>query len=469
MRDDVLARLAALNEALGALPVYQIAGRVIGVAGLTVEIAGLSALAGIGQRVRIEADGETWRAEIVGIAQGIHKALVYGHPERLRAGLRVVMEAPARSLRAGAANPFEDFGALAVSEAWLGRVIDPLGQPIDGKGPLPSGPHPLRLRANPPLATERARLGGRLDLGVKALNVFTTAALGQRLGLFAASGIGKSTLLSMIARFAVCDVVVLALIGERGREVREFIEEHLGAEKAARSVVVVATSDAPPLLRRDCAYAATTIAEYFRDQGRSVLLVMDSLTRFCQALREIALSSGEFPAARGFPPSVFTELPRLLERAGPGRERPGELPGYITGLYTVLVDGDDHDEPIADAVRGILDGHIVLSRRIAEAGRYPPIDVLRSLSRTMSQVTPAEEMALAQRGRAVLARYGEIKRLWEMGVYEKGRNGEFDALLELGARLEAFLAQDQNEPSLLETGFAELAALLGTSPLPSAA
>lgn len=464
MRDNVLARLGALNETLRSLPVYEIAGRVTGVAGLSVEIAGLSALAGIGQRVRIEAEGESWFAEIVGFGQGTHKALVYGHPERLRAGLRVVMSAPAHALLTGQANPFEDFGTLPVNDAWLGRVIDPLGRPIDGRGVLPAGPRPLPLRAAPPPATERARLGGRLDLGVKALNVFATAALGQRLGLFAASGIGKSTLLSMIARFAVCDVVVLALIGERGREVREFIEEHLGAEKAGRSVAVVATSDAPPLLRRDCAYAATTVAEYFRDQGRSVLLVMDSLTRFCQALREIALSSGEFPAARGFPPSVFTELPRLLERAGPGCETPGGRGGYITGLYTVLVDGDDHDEPIADAVRGILDGHIVLSRRIAEAGRYPPIDVLRSLSRTMSQVTPPEEMALARRGRAVLARYAEIRRLWEMGVYEKGRNGEFDALLELGARLEAFLAQDQNEPSLLETGFAELATLLGDIP-----
>ncbi len=241
------------------------------------------------------------------------------------------------------------------------RVIDPAGQPLDGRGALPRGDQPRPVRANPPEATSRARLGPRLDLGVRVLNTFATCRQGQRLGLFAGSGVGKSTLLSMLARYTACDVAVLALVGERGREVREFLEDDLGPEGLARSVVVTATSDTPPLMRREAAYAAMTVAEHFRDQGKSVLLLMDSVTRFCLALREIGLSVGEPPATRGYPPSVFAELPRLLERAGPGPEREGGA-GHITALFTVLVEGDDHNEPVADAVRGILDGHVVLDR-----------------------------------------------------------------------------------------------------------
>jgi flagellum-specific ATP synthase len=239
-------------------------------------------------------------------------------------------------------------GTLAVADGWVGRVIDPLGRPLDGKGALPCGPAPRPLRAAPPPATARARLGGRISLGVRALDLFATCRQGQRLGLFAGSGIGKSTLLAMLARQAACDVVVLALVGERGREVREFLEDDLGADGLARSVVVVATSDMPPLMRREAACAAMTVAEHFRDTGRHVLLLMDSVTRYCLALREIALSAGEPPATRGYPPSVFAELPRLLERAGPGPSSGG---GSITAMFTVLVEGDDHNEPVADAVR----------------------------------------------------------------------------------------------------------------------
>ena len=268
---------------------------------------------------------------------------------------------------------------LAPCDGWLGRVIDPLGNPVDGRGALPRGDRPLPVRAGPPDATGRARLGDRLDLGVTALNLFTTCRSGQRLGLFAGSGVGKSTLLSMLARQTACDVAVLALVGERGREVREFLEDDLGPEGLARCVVVTATSDTPPLLRREAAYAAMTVAEHFRDQGKSVLLLMDSVTRFCLALREIGLSVGEPPATRGYPPSVFAELPRLLERAGPGPEREGGA-GQITALFTVLVEGDDHNEPIADAVRGILDGHVVLDRRNRRGrplprGRRAPVAV----------------------------------------------------------------------------------------------
>ena len=253
---------------------------------------------------------------------------------------------------------------------WLGRVIDPLGTPMDARGALPRGT-PRPVRAGPPEAATRARLGPPIDLGVRVLNCFTTCRTGQRLGLFAGSGVGKSTLLAMLARNTACDVVVLALVGERGREVREFIEDDLGPDGLARAVVVIATSDAPPLMRREAAYAALTVAEYFRDQGKSVLLLMDSVTRFCLALRELGLAAGEPPATRGYPPSVFAELPRLLERAGPGPVLPDGRAGQITGLFTVLVEGGDHDEPVADAVRGILDGH-VCARPSHRRGRTLP-------------------------------------------------------------------------------------------------
>jgi flagellum-specific ATP synthase len=467
MRRDTLASLRQLSQVLGDLPVASAAGTVRGVAGLAIDIAGLAHHAAIGQRVAILGAGDApVLAEILGFSGGTQKAMTLGHTERIKAGMEARIVATARRFSSGEDEPFADRGGLLVSEGWLGRVVDPFGAPLDGKGYLPAGPRACALRAPPPPATSRARLGGALDLGVRVLNTFATASLGQRLGLFAASGVGKSTLLSMIARHTECDVVVLALIGERGREVREFIEEHLGAEKMARSVVVVATSDAPPLARRESAHAAMAIAEYFRDEGQSVLLVMDSVTRYCQSLREIALSAGEFPAARGYPASVFTELPRLLERAGPGAEGTDGSAGFITGIFTVLVDGDDHDEPIADAVRGILDGHIVLARRIAEAGRYPPVDVARSLSRTMEAAISATDMALAQRGRALLARHAELARLIEMGVYEAGRNAEFDQIVAKGRAIEALLAQPRAARVAIEESFADLAQVIGTGSEP---
>jgi flagellum-specific ATP synthase len=295
-------------------------------------------------------------------------------------------------------------------------------------------------------------------LGVRALDLFTTCREGQRLGLFAGSGVGKSTLLAMLAQQAACDVVVLALVGERGREVREFIEDDLGPA-LSRAVVVVATSDQPPLVRRECAYAAMTVAEYFRDQGQSVLLLMDSVTRFCLALREIGLASGEPPATRGYPPSMFAELPCLLERAGPGIG-----PGSITGLFTVLVEGDDHNEPIADAVRGILDGHAILDRRIAEGGRYPAIDVLRSLSRTVPGcLKPAEATAMLD-ARAILAVHAELADLVRLGAYKAGVDAESDRALRLAPRIHALLHQDRNDHSTFDEAFAALGNTLERRP-----
>ncbi len=276
---------------------------------------------------------------------------------------------------------------------------------------------------------------------------------GQRLGLFAGSGVGKSTLLSMLARYTACDVAVLALVGERGREVREFLEDELGPEGLARSVVVVATSDSAPLLRRQAGYAAMTVAEHFRDQGKTVLLLMDSVTRFCLALREIGLSAGEPPTTRGYPPSVFAELPRLLERAGPGLEGPDGNAGSITALFTVLVEGDDQNEPVADATRGILDGHVILDRRIGERGRYPAVDVLRSLSRAASGCLDADQAALLRRARGILALHADMADMVRLGAYRTGTDPAVDEAVALAPRIEAVLRQDRNEHSSLADSF----------------
>jgi flagellum-specific ATP synthase len=346
---------------------------------------------------------------------------------------------------------------LAVSDGWLGRVVDPLGRPLDGGGPLPPGPLLRPVRGAAPEAGRRGRLGPRLDLGVRALDAFATCRRGQRLGLFAASGVGKSTLLSMLASGADCDVTVLALVGERGRELREFIEDDLGAEGLRRSVVVCATSDSTALMRREAAYAAMTVAEHFADQGKQVLLLMDSVTRFAMALREIGLAAGEPPATRGYTPGVFAELPRLLERAGPREEGSA---GAITGLFTVLVEGDDHDEPVADAVRGILDGHVVLDRSIGERGRYPAVDVLRSLSRTVPGCLLPAERELATRARRVLSVQAEMADLVRLGAYRAGTDPAVDEALRLAPRIEAVLAQGKGERGTVEGAFAALAAAM---------
>jgi flagellum-specific ATP synthase len=299
----------------------------------------------------------------------------------------------------------------------------------------------------------RARLGPRIDLGVRALNLFTTCREGQRLGLFAGSGVGKSTLMGMLARDTACDVAVIALVGERGREVREFVEDDLGPEGLAKSVVVVATSDTSPLMRREAAYAAMAVAEHFRDQGKSVLMLMDSVTRFCQALREIGLSSGEPPATRGYPPSVFAELPRLLERAGPGLMDEHGHAGQMTAMFSVLVEGDDQNEPVADAVRGILDGHVVLERRIAESGRYPAVNVLRSLSRTVPGCLTEEENQLVLQARSCLSTWDEMQDMVRLGAYRPGNDQRVDEAIRVAPAVEEMLKQRKGERATLPESF----------------
>ncbi len=351
MRSTTLAkRYDSVMASLAALPAFTLQGRVTGLPCLAGDRAGLSGpLPGGQRRVRPGRTGRPVAAEIVGFRGGRAQAMTFGPLDGLGPGTpaRALVLREAEPDPQGGAQAATGFGfaagALAVSDAWLGRVIDPLGRPLDGKGALPQGKRAQPVRRSAPEATARARLGPRIALGVRALDVFATCRQGQRLGLFAGSGVGKSTLLAMLARQAECDVAVLALVGERGREVREFLEDDLGPDGLARSVVVVATSDAPPLLRREAAHAAMAVAEHFRDQGKSVLLMMDSVTRFCLALREIGLAAGEPPATRGYPPSVFAELPRLLERAGPGLPGPDGTAGHITALFTVLVEGDDHN------------------------------------------------------------------------------------------------------------------------------
>lgn len=410
-------------------------GRVRSAVGLSVEVTGLDLP--IGALVRLGDDGPL--GEVVATATGSARCLPLGPDRGLRAGLPV--------------RPVGDALRVPVGRGLLGRVLDGLGRPIDGRGPLRAdawvpvdhaAPHPL----------QRARVDTPLELGVRVLDTLVAAGRGQRLGLFAGSGVGKSSLLSMIARGTQAEASVIALVGERGREVREFLEDDLGPEGLARSVVVVATSDAPPLVRLRSAFVATRIAEHLRDAGVHAVLMMDSLTRVAMAQREVGLSVGEPPATRGYPPSTFALLARLLERAGTGPT------GSVTGLYTVLVDGDDHNEPIADAARSILDGHVVLDRRLAVAGHFPSVDPLASVSRVASRVTPRDRSALAQRLRSVLAARREVADLVDVGAYVAGSNPLVDTALAHAGAIDGFLRQGMDEPAPGDESWSRLADLV---------
>lgn len=408
-------RLAAAVAAAGPARL----GQVNKIIGLNLHIAGLQAAIGEGILVA-RTNGSPLATEVVAIEDSGLVCMPYGDLTGVRAG--AVAEATGKPL------------GIKVGPQLLGRVLDGLGDPIDG-GPTLAGLEDVSLDGTPPHPLTRANVDRQIPLGVRVLDTMVPCGRGQRLGIFAGSGVGKSTLLSMIARGTEAPITVLALIGERGREVREFIENDLGAAGLARSVVVVATSDQPALVRLRAAFTATRIAEYFRDLGQDVVLMMDSLTRFAMAQREVGLSAGEPPATRGYPPSVFALMPKLLERAG-NSDR-----GSITGLYTVLVEGDDMNEPIGDAARSILDGHIVLSRKLATAGHYPCVDVLESVSRVTNSITSPEQRGASAELRRLLAAHRDAKDLIEIGAYVPGTNPAVDRALYLQPVIDIFLRQ----------------------------
>ncbi len=416
----------------------RVSGRVTRVAGLTIGIRGVDAAVGDVVDV-LGNDAGPMQAEVVAVAEDETLCMPLGHLTGVRTGLDVVTTG----------QPLQ----VPVGDELLGRVLDGLGRPFDGGPSLDHLPHvPIEAAAPHPL--RRGRVDQPLSLGVRAIDTLIPCGRGQRVGIFAGSGVGKSSLLSMIARGTDAEISVVCLVGERGREVREFLENDLGPESLARSVVVIATSDEPPVVRLRATFVATRIAEAFRDQGRDVVLMMDSLTRAAMAQREVGLSAGEPPATRGYPPSVFALLPRLLERAGPGER------GSITGLYTVLVDGDDHNEPIADAARSILDGHIVLTRRLATAGHFPSIDVLESVSRVAGAVTTREQRDAATSLRRMLAAHRDARDLIEIGAYVPGSNPDVDRAVALLPHVEAFLRQPIDEISDARSAWAHLEALV---------
>ncbi|MCH5345068.1 MAG: flagellar protein export ATPase FliI [Acetatifactor sp.] len=412
---------------------YRKLGKVVNVVGLTIESAGPDAK--LGDLCRILPDGEEpIMAEVVGFRD--KKTLLMPYDVVDGIGLGCMVENTGYPLR------------VTVSDKLLGKALDGLGRPVDGTL-IEGATYPVD--APPPDPMSRAIIDQVLPLGVKAVDGLITVGKGQRIGIFAGSGVGKSTLLGMFARNTKADINVIALIGERGREVREFIERDLGEEGMKRSVVVVATSDRPALERKMAAKTATAIAEYFRDQGRDVLLMMDSLTRFSMAQREIGLASGEPPVTRGYPPSVYSEMPKLLERAGCASV------GSITGLYTVLVDGDDFNEPITDTARSILDGHIMLDRKLGHKNHYPAIDILQSISRCMSQIAEKEHKQTANRLKTVLATYNEAEDLINIGAYKSGSNPSIDYAISKIDAVNAFLCQETDE----KFDFEESVELLG--------
>ncbi len=432
--------LAALTAEVQALSGVRALGRVQGLRAGLVEVAGLGQRCALGDRAEIARRAlPAIAAEVVRIGPEGAVLMPEAQPEGVRRGDGVRLIGPS---------------SIAPHSGWIGRILDPDGRPLDGR-PLLRGPVARAYATDPPPAARRRTLGARLETGLAVFNTALPLARGQRLGLFAGSGVGKSSLLGALARGVAADVVVVALVGERGRELRQFTEEVLGAEGMRRAVVVTATSDRSALARRRCAWAAMAVAEHFRDEGLHVLLLADSLTRFAEAHREVALAAGEGAALRGHPPSLVPALMALAERAGPGEE---ERAGDITAVFTVLVQGSDMEEPVADILRGALDGHVVLSRAIAERGRYPAVDLVRSVSRSLPTAANEAENALIARLRQVLGTYDSAETMIRAGLYSAGSDAALDEAVRLWPRLDAFLSEP--EPGNAATSFARLAALL---------
>ena len=426
------------------LPTTHYDGKVTAVRGLLLECSGVTSFMSIGDRCEVIQFGAqpSIICETVGFDQDKALLMPFSSADGVRLGSTVKVLGASSSI-------FPD-------ESWLGRVVDAMGDPADDKGPLTQGREAYYLKASPPPANRRQRVEGKIDLGIRAFNTFLSMCRGQRMGIFAGSGVGKSIMMSMLAKYSSADVNVIGLIGERGREVQEFIEDNLGEEGMKRSVVVVATSSDSALKRRQSAYVTMAIAEYFRDQGKEVLCMMDSVTRFAMAQREIGLSAGEPPTSKGYPPTVFSELPKLLERAGPGQA--GQ--GAITGLFSVLVEGDDTNEPISDTVRGILDGHIHLDRKIAQRGRFPAINILHSVSRALPHCNSEEENEMLMAARKLMTTYDDMAEMIRLGAYKAGSNEEVDLAIHYHPQLENFLQQSIDERSSLAEGYQQLKKIL---------
>jgi flagellum-specific ATP synthase len=434
-------KLADMPRHLGRLRRVERWGRLDSVRGAALSVAGFGRNIALGDRVIVERMGEDLPGEVVAFTDDRVTVMPEGRNDGLVPGARVhLAESP----------------VLYPSAGWLGRVVNGLGQPIDDKGVLLQGNTRMPLRRAAPPAFRRRLMGQRLETGLRVVDAFVPICRGQRLGVFAASGVGKSTLMGMLARFVETDVIVVGLIGERGREVREFLDVVLGEQGLRRTVVVVATSDQPALARRRAAQATLTVAEWFRDQGKQVLCLLDSVTRLAHAQREIGLAAGEPATARSYTPSVFAELPALLERAGPGTDGQGD----ITAIFNVLVDGDDHDEPVADAVRGTLDGHLVLDRHIGERGRWPAIDVLRSVSRALPRCHSDTENDLLTEARRLLDAYERMAEMIRLGAYRLGSDALVDLAIQKQPAFEAFLGQKIDERVSTAQTFEALAQIL---------
>lgn len=434
-----------------AIETLEITGRITRATGIILEATGLRLAVGSGCRIEMPSRQSQWaEAEVVGFDGDTLYLMPLSDTTGLRPGARVAALDTATSTPLPLprhSSELERTVAIARSQpaGWqlLGRVLDSTGRPLDDLGPLPEmGSAPLMASPINPLA--RAPIDTVLDVGVRAINGLLTVGRGQRMGLFAGSGVGKSVLLGMMARYTKADIIIVGLIGERGREVKEFIEHNLGEDGLKRAVVIAAPADTSPLLRIQGATYATALAEFFRDQGQHVLLIMDSLTRYAMAQREIALSIGEPPATKGYPPSVFAKLPALVERAGNGAQTAAGA-GSITAFYTVLTEGDDQQDPIADSARAILDGHVVLSRHLAESGHYPAIDIEASISRVMSMIVPPEQLKRVHRFKRLLSRYERTRDLIAVGAYAAGNDPQIDEAIALQPWLEAYLQQAMSQ------------------------
>jgi flagellum-specific ATP synthase len=436
-----LERLAAFvrRERASPSPLVGLGGTVSDVSRSVIAVRGLSQTTTLGDGVLMRCGEGLYRGEVIRVGQA--QVLVKPFDERVVPSL-------------GAPVFPDGVWRIAPSPEWKGRVIDALGQPLDGKGPLMPGDAPMPADSLPPPAMRRARVDKALRIGVNVIDIFTPICFGQRIGIFAGSGVGKSTLLAMMTRATDFDTVVLALTGERGREVRDMLEDTM-AGKLEKTVTVVATSDESPMMRRLAPNTATAIAEYFRDRGENVLLIVDSVTRFAHAAREVAIAAEEPPVSRGYPPSVFSQLPRLLERAGPGLEGGGT----ITGIYSVLVDGDDHNDPVSDAIRGTLDGHIVLDRAIAAQGRFPAVDIPGSVSRLAQYGWTPEQKKLVTQLRGLIARFEETRDLRAIGAYQPGNDGFLDQAVALVPKIYEAMQQTPGSPQSTDP-YNDLAAAL---------